>query len=239
MPSRPPSAVVWRMFRQTPRPASLRPILARMPASVSVANQPCSCSTIQTSVDAAASGCQSQFWASRPPGADDAALGQAARAREDLGAGVDRRAARTRPGPRRARSPRSPPRSAALSSTAAPRLGGVRAVGLLEHAAVERERVRDQRRLRPPEGLTARVRRALVGAVDGKRHPATKAATSSWRANHTRGLVLDRGDEVVEQLRPVPAADHLRMHRVGDVPPVLVGGVELPQPRVEERLAAR
>ncbi len=67
VPSRPPSALVVSRFRQTPRPWSLRPIFASSPASVSVTNQPWSCSTIQITVAAALSGCQSQFWASRPP----------------------------------------------------------------------------------------------------------------------------------------------------------------------------
>ena len=65
VPVQPPSTVVRSRFRQTPRPASLSPIFARIPASVSVTNQPWSCSTIWITV--ADSGCQSQFCASRPP----------------------------------------------------------------------------------------------------------------------------------------------------------------------------
>jgi hypothetical protein len=67
VPSWPPSALERRRFRHTPSPASLSPILASMPASVSVTNQLGPWSTTHTTVDSLSSGCQSQFWASRPP----------------------------------------------------------------------------------------------------------------------------------------------------------------------------
>ena len=106
-------------------------------------------------------------------------------------------------------------------------LAGVRAGRLGEHPAIERDGVRDRGGLRAPEGLTALVGRALSRPVDGERHPTTKAATSSWRGEPHLRLRGHGGDQVVEQLRPVTAADHLRVHRVGDVPVVAQRGLEL------------
>ena len=58
-PPSPPSAVQRRKFRPKHKPALDRPILPRMPASVSVANQRPSSSTVHSS--GVTSGCQSQF----------------------------------------------------------------------------------------------------------------------------------------------------------------------------------
>ena len=88
-PWRPPSAVVVSRFRQTPRPASLRPILASIPASVSVANQRSPSSTIQMTVEAARVGVPVPVLGEQTARTDHGAL-VGPGAGQDLGARVDR-----------------------------------------------------------------------------------------------------------------------------------------------------
>ena len=60
-----------RMFRSTPTPEALTPILPTMPASVSVSTRrPSACSIVHTSQPSRSSSCQSQVWT--PKGLPDA-----------------------------------------------------------------------------------------------------------------------------------------------------------------------
>ena len=154
VPSRPPSAVV---LQEVQADAEARVVEADLgqDAGLGQRREPAvaACSTIQITVEcASASGCQSQFCASRPP--PPTTLHSSARAGEDLGAGVDR-AQLVRvdlPAPGAIASDLLRPRA---QSTRAPRRR-VRAVASRRTSAGRRASVCcDRRRLRAPERFTA------------------------------------------------------------------------------------
>ena len=207
-------SLVRRRFRQTPRPASLSPILASVPASRASTNQPWPClddPDQRSSSDR--SGCQSQFWASRPPAPTTEHSVGPSPARISVRALTASSACSVDAG--------AVARSRTSSSCAQSGTRHVpgRDAGLGEHPLDRPRSSAGSRRVRASERLPALARRGLVRAVDCERHPVTKAATSPCVANHTSALsTASRRSSRSSSCRAVAAPDHLGMHRERDVP---------------------